>query len=374
MLNDFVLERNVCYQESMTDSFGQELLSKSIDLMSQLSNPGSNNSGISQRMSSSARREKFKAIVQESVDNSSLAGVPSNLLDSKQQSHEQNANTMAASYMSGDSTNIQMTNSNFTMGSNMTTSRDQQSTDYLMTTSVDPLTSSLELEMKFDYFGESSNSLDDDKMNNMEQKFENMFLRHDGNTVVERQISNESKGSMKSDEVDEAKLCNKDVVVRKHSSEKSVMNQEKILETVEENSRIDDESSHSEPVQRNAKKLCRTDQRLDNSNEMDAGPQHISEIIFLMKDHPDPQIRGLIRVCVGVFLNSVIHSASGDYNKWSLFSTLPKDIADKMYFANLMKIILEVGNLAIYLIIHNKFYCFFKERLSGGYNNNNIFY
>lgn len=347
-MNDFVLERNICYQESLTDSFGQELLTKSIDMMSQASGTGSNKSGASHLPSSAAvKRDKFKSTIQDSMENSSLAGIPSNMLDSKQQSGMGNIpNTqMASSCMSGDSINLAMTGSNFTMGSNTTASNYPASTD-LLTTSIDPLTSSLDLEMIFDHFGESTTSIENQtkqteierkysKPFNLEQMMQGMFVSQENLVKYEKQISNESEKNLDKS----PKIIHTENV--EHKREIS-------LQEIEDNASSKDKNlNECDSVgPENQDNLINKEESL----KVESVNQHISEFIFLFENHPDPQIRGLVRVCIGSFINSVFSSSSGDYYKWKPWNSSTKNIANSMTIENLLNIIMEVNFYQIFTV------------------------
>lgn len=123
----------MCYQESLSDSLSQDLL-KSVD-------------------SSSQRREKLEKLEKsiESEQKSSNKDVQSTILDSKYAKSD-----LIISAMSQDTN---MTNSNFTTNSNTT----DQTTGYPMSSSGDILSSSIDLDMKFDHFGESTINLDTPK-------------------------------------------------------------------------------------------------------------------------------------------------------------------------------------------------------------------
>lgn len=130
--NEYILERNVCYQDSFSESLSQDLL-KSID--SQLT---------SQPISKKDRLDKSEIDDQKSLKDVST--------DSK-------LKTDLVGSLITDSTTPNMTNSNFTTNSNMTGSNDPTS-GYPMSTSADVLSSSIDLDIKFDHFGESTTNLD----------------------------------------------------------------------------------------------------------------------------------------------------------------------------------------------------------------------
>lgn len=342
------MERNICYQESLTDSFGQELLTKSIDMMSQASGTGSNKSGHLPSSAAAVKRDKFKSTIQDSMENSSLAGIPSNMLDSKQQSGTGNIpNTqMASSCMSGDSINLAMTGSNFTMGSNTTASNYPASTD-LLTTSIDPLTSSLDLEMIFDHFGDSTTSLENQtkqteierkhsKPFNLEQMMQGMFVSQENLVKYEKQISNESeKNQDKSPKIVRTENSEPKQELCSHGNEDNASGKDK---NVNECDSVGFENQDN---------LINKDQ----SSNIELTNQHISEFIFLFENHSDPQIRGLVRVCIGSFINSVFNSSSGDYYKWKSWNFLTKNIANNMTIENLLNIIMEVNFLSFIVFI-----------------------
>lgn len=251
-INDFILERNVCYQDSLTDSMSQELLNRSID--SQQTN--------SQQLSKKDSKSLEKS--QDSVEQkSSSKDVQSNILD--------RTKDLMVSAMT-DSTNPNMTNSNFTTNSNMTTSNDQ--TGYPMTSSGDILSSSIDLDMKFDHFGESTTNLDNLK-----------------------DLEREKKKLVRTNEV-----CSKDA-----------------------------------PEEKSSKSL---EDKIDMEKDFEF--QHMSDIFVLLERHSDPQIRGLVRVCIGSYLNSALELSHGDYHRWRNFSALPKDVSDSICTERLVDIVLKV--------------------------------
>lgn len=95
--------------------------------------------------------QKHKLEKSSDSDLKSSKDIPSSILDSKVFAKSD----LLASAMSQDTN---MTNSNFTSNSNMTGSN----TGYPMSSSGDILSSSIDLDMKFDHFGESetTNSID----------------------------------------------------------------------------------------------------------------------------------------------------------------------------------------------------------------------
>ncbi|CAK1541208.1 unnamed protein product [Leptosia nina] len=210
-INEFILERNVCYQDSLTESISQDLLKSSDSL-------------LNSKKDAKSLEKSLESELKSSKD------VPSNILDSK----------LVASGFSADTN---MTNSNFTSNS-MT---DEQSTGYPMTSSGGILSSSIDLDMKFDHFGDA---------------------------------------------------------------------------TVEVKEKRD-------------KKI---DMEIDKSEEIDY--QHMSDV-FLLHEHSDPQVRGVVRVCIGSYLVSAIHVSQGDYTRWRCLSSLPKDVADVLAVEKLVEIILK---------------------------------
>ncbi|KAJ2940115.1 hypothetical protein O0L34_g14153 [Tuta absoluta] len=248
-INDFILERNVCFQDSLTNSLSQELLNRSIE------------SHLSKKDSKSLDKSQDSA-----EQRSSSKDAPSNILDSR--TKELNASALT------DSTNPNMTNSNFTTNSNMTTSNDQV---YPMSSSGDVLSSSIDLDMKFDHFGESTTNLDNLK-----------DLEH----------NKQKKPLKRTDEV--------------HSKDAPDL----ILKSV----KTDDD-----------KMDC----------EKDFEFQHMSDIFILLESHSDPQIRGLVRVCIGNYLSAALDLSHGDYQRWRHFSMLPKDVSDGISTEKLMDIVLK---------------------------------
>ncbi|CAH0721013.1 unnamed protein product, partial [Brenthis ino] len=239
-VNEFILERNVCYQDSITESLSQELLNRSTDSQSQ------------QYKKDSKSLEKSMESEQKSSKD-----VQSAILDSKI------GKDLVGSGFSADSTNPNMTNSNFTSNSNMTGSIDHISTGYPMSSSGDILSSSIDLDMKFDHFGESTNM----------------------------EIDVEKKRELKR------------------------------MEEVDNDVAIDNNA----------------DNNIDSEFEF----QHMSEVFLLFECHNDPQIRGLVRVCVGNYLVAALDMAHGDYNRWRNYSLLPKEVSDCITVEKLMDIILK---------------------------------
>ncbi|XP_026728921.1 uncharacterized protein LOC113494697 [Trichoplusia ni] len=262
-INDFILERNVCYQDSLTDSLSQDLLNRSID--SQLTT-----------QSHQISKKDSKSEKSESTEQKSSKDVQSNILDSKIFPK----NDLLASATT-DSTNPNMTNSNFTMNSNMTGSNDPLSTGYPMSSSGDVLSSSIDLDMKFDHFGESTTNLDHlDALRDFERKEERA-----------------KKPLKRTDEVQ-----SKEVVEISQNSEDEVKN-------------------------------------LDSLENFEF--QHLSDVFGLLEGHNDPQIRGLVRVCIGSYLVAALDLSHGDYNRWRSYSALSKDVSEFISMDKLISIVLK---------------------------------
>ncbi|XP_052745094.1 huntingtin isoform X2 [Bicyclus anynana] len=261
--NEFIIERNVCYQDSITESLSQELLNRSMDSQSQQ---------IFKKDSKSLEKS-----TDSEQKNSSSKDIQSNILDSKAF-----AKDLIASGLSADSTNPNMTNSNFTTNSNMTGSIDHISTGYPMSSSGDILSSSIDLDMKFDHFGESTM--------NMDNNVDNMDTSKD-----EKRVRKELK------RMDEMTCDSKDVPP--------------------------DTSDVNLPVD------------MDKNDNFEY--QHMSEVFVLLEGHNDPQIRGLVRVCVGNYLVAALDLAHGDYNRWRSYSLLPKEISTNFGIDKLMDIVLK---------------------------------
>ncbi|KAJ8709611.1 hypothetical protein PYW08_009615 [Mythimna loreyi] len=260
-INDFILERNVCYQDSLTDSLSQELLNRSID-----SQQTTQSHPISKKDSKS-----------ESTEQKSSKDAPSNILDSKVYPK----NDLLASATT-DSTNPNMTNSNFTMNSNMTGSN-ALSTGYPMSSSGDVLSSSIDLDMKFDHFGESTTNLDHlDALKDFEKKEER----------VKRPLK-------RTDEVQ-----SKDFV--------DAANENVVTEVV----KVVDDTENFEF-------------------------QHLSDIFTLLEGHNDPQIRGLVRVCIASYLVAALDLSHGYYHRWRSYSALPKDVSEFISMDKLIAIVLK---------------------------------
>lgn len=263
-INEFIIERNVCYQDSITESLSQELLNRSTDSPSQQ---------IFKKDSKSLEKS-----TESELKNSSSKDVQSNILDSKAF-----AKDLVASGLSADSTNPNMTNSNFTSNSNMTGSIDHISTCYPMSSSGDILSSSIDLDMKFDHFGESTTNLDTNT--------DNMDTSKDEKTV--------KKVLKRMEEVEDSK------------DSKDVPNAN--VETVESG---------------------------DKNENFEY--QHMSDLFVLLESHNDPQIRGLGRVCIGNYLVAALDLAHGDYNRWRNYSLLPKEVSVNFSIEKLMEIVLKV--------------------------------
>ncbi|KAL4711582.1 hypothetical protein ACJJTC_003599 [Scirpophaga incertulas] len=261
-INDFILERNVCYQESLTDSLCQDLLNHSCD-----SQPSSQ--PLSKKDSKSLEKS------QDSVEQkSSSKDVHSTILDSKVYTK----NDLMTSEFSADS-NPNMTNSNFTTNSNMTGSNDP-TTGYPMSSSGDILSSSIDLDMKFDHFGESTTNLD------------NLDALKDFGKRDERV----KKPLKRTDEV------------------------------------------HSKDVP-DMEKSVKSEDMLECSKSFEF--QHMSDVFVLLEGHNDPQIRGLVRMCIGHYLVSVLDLSHGDYHRWRNYCVLPKDSSFNISAEKLVGLILK---------------------------------
>ncbi|XP_050681884.1 huntingtin [Leptidea sinapis] len=193
-IHEYILERNVCYQDSITESLCQDLLKSCHGLL------------INKKDSKS---------LEKSLDSElkSSKDVPSNILDSK---------SIADS---------NMTNSNFTAYT------DEQGCPMSISGDV-----SIDLDMKFDHFGESN----------------------DG----------------KKERVDV-----------------------KVIDEVEDS-------------------------------------QHMSDLL-LFEGHNDPQVRGLVRVCLANYLIGALDSAHGDYSRWRYYSLLPKEEASVIAVEKLVDVLLK---------------------------------
>ncbi|XP_039760461.1 huntingtin isoform X2 [Pararge aegeria] len=262
-INEFIIERNVCFQESITESLSQEYLNPSTDSPSQ------------------QLLKKDSKSLEKSTDseqkNSSSKDIQSNILDSKAF-----AKDLVASGLSADSTNPNMTNSNFTTNSNMTGSNDHISTGYPMSSSGDILSSSIDLDMKFDHFGESTI--------NMDTTADNMDTSKD-----EKRVRKELK---RMEEV--ACVSGKDI-----------------------------------PPDTDV----RTTENTDKNENFEY--QHMSDLFLLLESHNDPQIRGLARVCIGNYLVAALDLAHGDYNRWRNYSLLPKEVSANFGIEKLIEILLK---------------------------------
>lgn len=262
-VNEFILERNVCYQDSLTDSLSQDLLNRSLD---------------SESKSQIISKKDSKSLEKSTETEKSSKDVPS--IDSK---------AIFASVMT-DSTNPNMSNSNFTTNSNMTGSNDP-TTGYPMSSSGDILSSSIDLDIKFDHFGESTTNLDNLK-------------------DFEKKESNTKRPLKRTDEV----------------------------------------QSKDAPESIEVKEYVEVDKDFEF--------QHISEIFVLYCDHNDPQIRGLVRVCIGSYLVAALDYSHGDYGRWRNLNTLPKDIFDNVSIEKLIEIVLKVSFCCLifklnFLYLHN---------------------
>ncbi|KAH9643473.1 hypothetical protein HF086_017254 [Spodoptera exigua] len=260
-INDFILERNVCYQDSLTESLSQDFLNRSVD---------------SQQTTQSQQISK-KDSKSESTELKSSKDVPSNILDSK----IYHKNDLLASATT-DSTNPNMTNSNFTTNSNMTGSNDPLSTGYPMSSSGDVLSSSIDLDMKFDHFGESTTNLDHlDALKDLEKK--------------EERVKRPLKRTDEIQEKDSVEIVNQ-----------NVSDDMKMVE-VSENFEF----------------------------------QHLSDVFTLLEGHSDPQIRGLVRVCIGSYLVAALDLSHGHYTRWRSYSTLPKDVSEFITVDKLISVVLK---------------------------------
>ncbi|KAF9814371.1 hypothetical protein SFRURICE_014120 [Spodoptera frugiperda] len=261
-INDFILERNVCYQDSLTDSLSQDFLNRSVD---------------SQQTTQSHQMSK-KDSKSESTELKSSKDVPSNILDSKI-FHKGDLLASATT----DSTNPNMTISNFTTNSNMTGSNDPLSTGYPMSSSGDVLSSSIDLDMKFDHFGESTTNLDHlDALKDLEKKEER----------VKRPLK-------RTDEIQE-----KDSV-------------EIVSQNVSDDVKMVEVSENFEF-------------------------QHLSDVFTLLEGHSDPQIRGLVRVCIASYLVAALDLSHGHYTRWRSYNALPKDVSEFIAVDKLISIVLKI--------------------------------
>lgn len=268
-INDFILERNVCYQDSLTESLSQDLLNRSMD---------------SQQTSHQISKKDSKS---ESTEQKSSKDIQSNILDSKIQKD------MGAS-MNTDSTNPNMTNSNFTTNSNMTGSNDPLSTGYPMSSSGDILSSSIDLDMKFDHFGESTTNLDHlDALKDFEKKEEKTKRPLKRTGEVQSKEAIESMG-----------------------------------QNLEEEAKV-----------------------LEGSENFEY--QHMCDVFLLLEGHNDPQIRGLVRVCIGNYLGAALDVSHGHYHKWKSFSSLPKEVSELIAVEKLVNIVLKVCIITSYYILYN---------------------
>ncbi|XP_037876527.1 huntingtin isoform X1 [Bombyx mori] len=240
-INEYILERNVCYQDSLTDSLSQEL-NRSIE-------------------GHSICKKDIKSL-EKSTDSGEKSSKDAPSIDSKHKTD------LMGSAMT-DSTNPNMTISNFTTNSNMTTSNDQTS-GYPMSSSGDVLSSSIDLDMKFDHFGESTTNLDNLK-------------------DLERKTDRTKRALKRTDEVQSADV----------------------------------------------------EGLVDSKDEKDFEFQHLSDVFLLLEGHCDPQIRGLVRVCIGNYLAAALNASHGDYNRWRNFNSLPKAVGDCMSAGDLVQIILK---------------------------------
>lgn len=70
--------------------------------------------------------------------------------------------------------------------------------------------------------------------------------------------------------------------------------------------------------------------------------QHMSEVLFL-SEHNDPQVRGLVRTCVGSYLVAALHVSQGDYSNWRSYTALPRDVADLLAIEKLIDLLLKAS-------------------------------
>ncbi|CAH2059672.1 unnamed protein product, partial [Iphiclides podalirius] len=206
--SEFVLERNVCYQDSITESGSQEL---------------------------------------QSSRSGPAAG-------------EQRRQELAAS---GTSADTRMTGSGLTADS-ATTTNEPTTTGYPMSSSGG-VCSSLDLDMRFDHFG-------------------------DGGGQPELDVIKESGGGGR---------------------------------------RSKKERDHAEPADE------------QKAQAPDFEFQHISDAFTLLEGHSDPQIRGLIRVCIGAYLDAALEQCYGDYARWRCYAALVADVADALAVDRLMGLVLK---------------------------------
>lgn len=183
-----------------------------------------------------------------------------------------------------------MTNSNFTSNSNMTGSIDHNSTGYPMSSSGDILSSSIDLDMKFDHFGESTINLDTNADNMDSSKDE--------------------------------KITRKEL--------------KRMEEVVYDSKDVPDDT-----------KVQRVECNEDKNDDFEY--QHMSDLFVLLEGHNDPQIRGLVRVCIGNYLVAALDLAHGDYNRWRNYSLLPKEVSVHFSIEKLMEIVLKVRVLLLLL-------------------------
>lgn len=228
-ISDFILERNVCYQDSLSDSLALELLNKSVETQS------------------------YSKKISNETDMKSSKDVLSNILDSKEKlviSNQTDSSNQNTSFLS----------------SNMT-SNDANSTAYPLTSSGDIVSSSIDLDMKFDHFGESITNLE--------------------NSEVVKEA--EQKKVLK-------RIEPIDVVVKNDECEKGF----EVFEF-----------------------------------------QHMSDVFVLLEAHTDPQIRGLVRVCIGNYLSSALDLSHGNYYRWRNYYTLTKDVNVNISTEKLINILLK---------------------------------
>ncbi|CAG5014195.1 unnamed protein product [Parnassius apollo] len=294
-INDFILERNVCYQDSITESTSQELSNKSTDSQANTQSQQQTSKKSAERSSEKSTEKSSEKSTEKSSDKStekssekstekssesperkSSKDAVSNVLDSR----VLGKTDLIASGISADSTNPNMTNSNFTSNSNMTGSNDPISSGYPMSSSCDVVSSSIDLDMKFDHFGESTTNLDHlDALKDLERKDER------------------KKPLKRTDEV-----------------------------------QTKDDSSLDK---------CQKIESDEKDSEKDFELQHMSDVFILLEGHSDPQIRGLVRVCIGNYLNAALDISHGDYNRWRNYVVLPREVTGNLSVDKLMDIVLK---------------------------------
>ncbi|GBP28818.1 Huntingtin [Eumeta japonica] len=164
----------------------------------------------------------------------------------------------------------------------MTGSNDPMSTGYPMSSSGDVLSSSLDLDMKFDHFGESTTNIG------------NLDTIKDFNKIDDVDVH--AKKVLKRTEA----VYSKDAP--EFSTEKNMDSRD-----------IDDVKDS-----------------MDSQDDLVFEVQHLSDIFVLMESHNDPQVRGLVRICIGNYLSAALDLSHGDYYRWRNFSVLPKDVSENI--------------------------------------------